>query len=55
MVGKEDIKELVQQHKWEIRDESIHFPHQTDGDLTIPAHRLLQQTLQYATELERII
>jgi len=55
MVDEKDVLALVEKHKWDIRQDTIHFPHQTDGDLTIPAHRLLQQTLQYATELERII
>jgi len=52
---KEEVLALVAQRKWRIQDGLIHFTHQKDHENVIPAHRLVQQTLQYATELERII
>jgi len=52
---REEVIDLAQKRNWEIRDNTIIFPHKTDSEVHIPAHRLVKQSLEYANELERII
>mmetsp|Transcript_13005 Transcript_13005/g.41573 ORF Transcript_13005/g.41573 Transcript_13005/m.41573 type:complete len:266 (+) Transcript_13005:29-826(+) len=41
---------------WALRDDGfLHFPSETETKQTVPAERLVRQTLAYATELERIV
>jgi len=52
---REEVVSMAKKRNWEIRGDLIIFPHKTDSEYDIPSHRLVRQSLEYASELERII
>jgi 26S proteasome regulatory subunit N12 len=56
MFDNEDAtKKYCQKRKWDLRGSVIHFGKASDEPSEIPAEALIRQTLDYATEMERII
>jgi len=53
--GTEQLVKFAAQRRWTITDGVIRFTKGPDDSFDIPARRLIDQTLKYATELERIV
>lgn len=49
------LQDTITQRKWTVKDNTVYFPQDPDVSLDIPSSSLIQQTLFYATELERIV
>lgn len=49
------VAKYAEQRKWTVAANVITFSKGPDDSLDIPAHRLIDQTLKYAQELERIV
>lgn len=50
-----EAKDFATKRGWKVTQDRIIFPKGQDNSLDIPAHSVVQQTLHYATELERIV
>lgn len=46
---------LASQHSWTLEGNELRFPQDKDTSLDIPSARMIEQTLSYALELERIV
>ena len=54
-IEKQKIKGLENNVAWVLNKDSIHFEAVEKEKLTIPAHRAINQSMQFAHELEKIV
>jgi 26S proteasome regulatory subunit N12 len=50
-----DIQAFIQQHGWTVQNNVISFKSEVTGVQNIPNDKIIQQTLHYSRELEKIV